>query len=111
MFQIKAVQKLTKTPSLVKIGATSKMGAMNFSKSALALCPQGRVKFFNTQKGFGFIQQDNGQDVFVHMSKLSSPDLRLNPGDDVVFETAEGRKGVEARNVRKVEDTGERDSE
>ncbi|KEI34746.1 cold-shock protein [Allofrancisella frigidaquae] len=59
---------------------------------------QGTVKFFNEQKGFGFITPDNGsKDVFVHITKLNGS--TLSEGQQVAFETQEGRKGPEAINI------------
>lgn len=59
----------------------------------------GTVKFFNDQKGFGFIAQAEGDDVFVHVSNLVGTDT-LSDGQTVEFETAPGRKGLEAVNVK-----------
>jgi CspA family cold shock protein len=56
----------------------------------------GTVKFFNASKGFGFIQEDNGEDIFVHVSGLKA-DIREN--DKVRFEVAKGKKGLNAVNV------------
>ena len=56
----------------------------------------GTVKFFNETKGFGFIREDNGQEVFVHVSGLKD-EIREN--DKVQFETEQGRRGVNAINV------------
>lgn len=56
----------------------------------------GTVKFFNETKGFGFIQEENGQEVFVHVSGLND-EIREN--DKVQFETEQGRRGVNAINV------------
>lgn len=63
--------------------------------------PQGTVKWFNAEKGFGFIQQDGGgPDVFVHYSQINAQGYRqLEEGQRVAFETQQGRKGVEAQNV------------
>lgn len=56
----------------------------------------GTVKFFNETKGFGFIREDNGQEIFVHVSGLRD-EIREN--DKVQFETEQGRRGVNAVNV------------
>ncbi len=61
----------------------------------------GTVKFFNEQKGFGFITSPDGDDVFVHKSNLAGgPGATLTTGQTVTYETAAGRKGPEAVNVR-----------
>jgi CspA family cold shock protein len=63
----------------------------------------GTVKFFNADRGFGFIAREAGEDVFVHYSNIEGEGHRsLAEGDRVEFETAPGRKGEEARNVRVV---------
>jgi CspA family cold shock protein len=65
--------------------------------------PQGSVKWFNDAKGYGFIQQDGGEDVFVHFSAIQSQGFRsLTEGDRVEFEVTKGPKGLQAANVRKV---------
>lgn len=59
---------------------------------------QGTVKFFNEEKGFGFIKPDDGgKDIFVHKSALSGP---INEGDAVTYEVQEGPKGLNAVDVR-----------
>jgi len=61
----------------------------------------GTVKFFNTEKGFGFISQEQGDDVFVHFSNIEGTGFKtLDEGQAVEFEIAPGRKGDEAVNVR-----------
>jgi len=61
----------------------------------------GIVKFFNAEKGFGFISREDGPDVFVHFSQIQSKGFRtLNEGQQVEFEIGQGRKGDEAQNVR-----------
>jgi CspA family cold shock protein len=64
--------------------------------------PQGTVKWFNDAKGFGFLQEDNGGDVFVHHSEIKMDGFRtLAEGDRVEFETTSGPKGPKAVNVRR----------
>jgi len=61
---------------------------------------EGTVKWFNESKGFGFIQQDNGGDVFVHYSAIQGQGFKtLAEGDRVSFEVVEGQKGPAAQNV------------
>jgi CspA family cold shock protein len=61
----------------------------------------GTVKFFNREKGYGFISRSDGDDVFVHYSNIEGEGYRnLEEGQEVEFEIGPGRKGDEARNVR-----------
>jgi CspA family cold shock protein len=65
--------------------------------------PTGTVKFFNSEKGFGFISRSDAEDIFVHYSNIEGTGRRdLEEGQSVEFEIGEGRKGDEARNVRVV---------
>ena len=62
---------------------------------------QGTVKFFNAEKGFGFISREQGDDVFVHYSNIQSEGYKsLDEGQRVEFDVAPGKKGEEAQNVR-----------
>ena len=63
----------------------------------------GTVKFFNAQKGYGFISREGGADVFVHFSNIEGNGYKsLDEGDQVEFEVGQGRKGDEALKVRKL---------
>lgn len=65
---------------------------------------EGTVKWFNESKGFGFLSQEGGPDVFVHHTEIKSDGFRtLNEGDKVKFEVAESPKGPRASNVEKIE--------
>ena len=60
----------------------------------------GTVKWFNNEKGYGFISRENGSDVFVHHTAILAEGYRsLNEGDAVSFEVVNGQKGLQARNV------------
>ena len=66
--------------------------------------PVGVVKWFNAEKGFGFISQESGPDVFVHFSAIEETGYRsLNENDKVEFEVSQGPKGPQAGNVRRVD--------
>ncbi|MGD8835030.1 MAG: cold-shock protein [Desulfobacteraceae bacterium] len=63
----------------------------------------GTVKWFNEKKGYGFIEQEDGPDVFVHHSGIDSQGFRtLNEGDRVTFDVEQGQKGLSAVNVKVV---------
>ncbi|MFW2380736.1 MAG: cold-shock protein [Acidimicrobiales bacterium] len=64
---------------------------------------QGKVKFFNVEKGFGFISREGEDDIFVHYSNIAGDGYKsLDEGQTVEFDVAPGRKGDEAKNVRVV---------
>ena len=65
--------------------------------------PKGTVKWFNDAKGFGFIAQEGGKDVFVHHTAIASEGFRsLKEGEGVDFEIVDGPKGLQASNVRRL---------
>lgn len=63
---------------------------------------QGTVKWFNAEKGFGFIERENGDDVFVHFSAIQGDGFKsLDEGQAVTFDVEEGQRGPQAANVQK----------
>lgn len=63
----------------------------------------GKVKWFNDAKGFGFLEQENGEDVFCHFSAITGDGFKsLQEGDAVEFDVVNGPKGLQAANVRRI---------
>jgi cold shock protein len=74
--------------------------AKQFQYRGLAVKEQGTVKWFNASKGYGFIQRQTGEDVFVHFSAIQQEGYKsLNEGQAVEFEVKKGPKGLQAENV------------
>lgn len=64
---------------------------------------KGKVKWFNSQKGFGFIEMENGKDIFVHHNEIQGQGYKsLDEGEEVEFEIRQGPKGDQATNVVKL---------
>ena len=69
---------------------------------------QGKVKWFNNRKGYGFVGRDDGDDVFVHYSAIDGDGFKtLQEGDLIEFEVVQGQKGPQAEKVSKVSDAGD----
>ena len=73
------------------------------TKKGVVAMAEGTVKWFNDSKGFGFIEQDGGKDVFVHHSAIQAEGFKsLQEGDRVSFKVVDGQKGPAAENVVKI---------
>lgn len=62
----------------------------------------GKVKWFNSQKGYGFIVQEDGKEIFVHFKDIDGGANSLRENDEVEFEVEEGKKGLQAVGVKKI---------
>jgi CspA family cold shock protein len=83
--------------------ATSRVGPWKFIRKEDVTMTNGTVKWFNDRKGYGFIEQEDGADVFVHHSGIDATGFKsLNEGDRVTFDIEQGNKGPAAVNVRVV---------
>jgi cold shock protein len=72
-------------------------------KKEVSVLANGIVKWFNDRKGYGFIQQENGEDIFVHYSSIDMAGYKsLAEGEQVTFEVEEGDRGPVAKNVQKL---------
>ena len=87
--------------SVSTVGAASRPNSLACRAEKRVFVTQGTVKFFNSEKGFGFISREQGDDVFVHFSNIQGDGYKsLDEGQRVEFDVAPGRKGEEAQNVR-----------
>ena len=84
-------------------GADPSLGRVRAQHRERNTLATGTVKFFNSEKGYGFISREDGDDVFVHFSNIQGSGYKsLDEGQHVEFDVAPGRKGEEAQNVRVV---------
>lgn len=73
------------------------------SKWEDSIMTNGIVKWFDDKKGFGFIEKEDGKDIFVHHSSINMPGFKtLDQGDSVIFDVEEGDRGPAAKNVKKI---------
>lgn len=83
-------------------GSPDSRGQDPRTRPEVEMAEVGTVKWFNNDKGFGFIKRDTGEDVFVHHSAIQAQGYRtLNEGESVEFDVKQGPKGLQAENVRR----------
>ena len=76
---------------------------MDHLRKEVGVLAKGTVKWFNDKKGYGFINQEDGRDIFVHYSSIDSPGFKtLSEGEQVDFDIEESDRGPEAKNVKKL---------
>lgn len=93
---------MLKHDSLVKTSFTTVV-YYHYISGGFYQMEKGRVKWFNAEKGFGFIEVENGDDVFVHYSAIEGEGFKsLEEGQEVQFDVVEGDRGPQAANVEKV---------
>ncbi len=97
----RVISAVAVTPGRDEISGLERYGLI-LKKEANVLA-NGTVKWFNDRKGFGFIQQENGEDIFVHYSSINMSGYKsLAEGEPVTFEVEEGDRGPVAKNVQKL---------
>ncbi len=97
---MEGLQVHTCSPFFVGLKGGGKAPNSSNQKRETQLREQGTVKWFNASKGFGFIQRQSGEDVFVHFSAIQGDGYKsLNEGQAVEFEVTRGPKGLQASNV------------
>lgn len=88
-------------PDSWRVTGAPPIGESNFFLGSLNMAT-GTVKWFDAKKGFGFLQQESGEDVFVHYSQITAEGFKtLEEGDKVTFDVVQGDKGLYAENVQK----------
>jgi CspA family cold shock protein len=91
-------------PARIGTSPLSTLHLAGDGKDAFSMAKErGTVKWFNASKGYGFIQREQGGDIFVHHTAIQSEGFRtLNEGDAVEFEVTQGPKGLQASNVTRL---------
>jgi CspA family cold shock protein len=96
-----SAQRTLKAKSLLRRSLVWLGFGIEFFEGGLTL-PVGTVKWFNEKKGYGFIEQEEGKDIFVHFSSIVMPGFKtLSAGDQVSYDIEEGDRGPVAKNVQK----------